>query len=95
PDLHAALAGRGKSRFLLQWRPCHPPHKTPARSIAPDAAGMSECRQELVFIGQHIDFAQLARELDACLLTDAEMAAGAEAWQALPDPFDPWVEVAA
>lgn len=51
-----------------------------------------DCRQELVFIGQHIDFARLARELDACLLTDVEMAGGAQAWQALADPFDPWVQ---
>ena len=54
-----------------------------------------DCRQELVFIGQHIDFARLTRELDACLLTDAEMAGGVEAWQALPDPFGPWTEEAA
>ncbi|TBU92042.1 zinc metallochaperone GTPase ZigA [Phytopseudomonas dryadis] len=54
-----------------------------------------DCRQELVFIGQHIDFARLAAELDACLLSDAEMAAGVEAWRRLPDPFGPWHEVAA
>ncbi|WP_425460517.1 zinc metallochaperone GTPase ZigA [Halopseudomonas laoshanensis] len=53
-----------------------------------------DCRQELVFIGQHIDFARLTRELDACLLTDAEMAGGVEAWQSLPDPFGPWTEEA-
>jgi G3E family GTPase len=54
-----------------------------------------DCRQELVFIGQHIDFALLTQELDACLLTDEEMAAGPAAWDALPDPFGPWVEGAA
>jgi G3E family GTPase len=54
-----------------------------------------DCRQELVFIGQNIDFAQLTAELDACLLTDAEMALGVDAWQALPDPFGPWHEEAA
>tara|TARA_R110002020_G_scaffold165700_1_gene353293 strand:- start:87650 stop:88432 length:783 start_codon:yes stop_codon:yes gene_type:complete len=54
-----------------------------------------DCRQELVFIGQHIDFALLTQELDACLLTDEEMAAGPAAWDALPDPFGPWVEEAA
>jgi G3E family GTPase len=51
-----------------------------------------DCRQELVFIGQNIDFARLTAELDACLLDDAEMAQGVEAWRALPDPFGPWVE---
>ncbi|SHL48959.1 zinc metallochaperone GTPase ZigA [Phytopseudomonas punonensis] len=53
-----------------------------------------DCRQELVFIGQHIDFDQLHAELDDCLLTDAEMAAGTESWLRLPDPFGPWQEAA-
>ncbi len=53
-------------------------------------ADVGDCRQELVFIGQHIDFAQLTAELEACLLDDAEMALGSEAWRALPDPFGPW-----
>ncbi|WP_349971681.1 zinc metallochaperone GTPase ZigA [Pseudomonas caspiana] len=51
-----------------------------------------DCRQELVFIGQNIDFAQLTAELDKCLLTDAEMALGTDGWVALPDPFGPWHE---
>ncbi|AYC34956.1 GTP-binding protein [Pseudomonas cavernae] len=49
-----------------------------------------DCRQELVFIGQHMDFARLNADLDACLLDDAEMALGAQRWQRLPDPFGPW-----
>ena len=53
-----------------------------------------DCRQELVFIGQNIDFAQLHAELDDCLLSDAEMAAGVETWCQLADPFGPWVEAA-
>ena len=55
-------------------------------------AQSGDCRQELVFIGQNIDFAPLTAELDACLLDDAEMALGVDAWLALPDPFGPWVE---
>ncbi len=51
---------------------------------------VGDCRQELVFIGQHIDFAQLDAELGACLLSDEEMALGAEGWQRLPDPFGDW-----
>jgi G3E family GTPase len=54
-----------------------------------------DCRQELVFIGQNIDFDQLTAELDNCLLTDAEMALGTEGWVALPDPFGPWHEMEA
>ena len=53
-------------------------------------ADVGDCRQELVFIGQHIDFTQLTAELDACLLNDAEMALGIEAWRTLPDPFGLW-----
>ncbi|MNF88510.1 putative metal chaperone YciC [compost metagenome] len=53
-------------------------------------ADCGDCRQELVFIGQNIDFVQLTAELDACLLSDAEMAEGAESWCQLADPFGPW-----
>ncbi|MCS4284081.1 G3E family GTPase [Pseudomonas sp. BIGb0278] len=51
-----------------------------------------DCRQELVFIGQNIDFAQLSTALDACLLTDEEMAAGSDAWLKFSDPFGAWHE---
>ena len=55
----------------------------------PDTA---DCRQELVFIGQHIDFSLLTHELDACLLSDAEMALGEASWKRLNDPFGDWYE---
>ena len=54
-----------------------------------------DCRQELVFIGQNIDFAQMRAELDQCLLTDEEMALGVESWRQWVDPFGPWYEEAA
>ena len=56
---------------------------------------VGDCRQELVFIGQNIDFQQLSDELDDCLLTDEEMALGVEGWRLLADPFGPWHEEAA
>lgn len=56
------------------------------------SADIGDCRQELVFIGQNIDFASLNAELDACLLDDAEMALGVDSWLTLPDPFGTWVE---
>ncbi|WP_447803750.1 zinc metallochaperone GTPase ZigA [Pseudomonas serbica] len=54
-----------------------------------------DCRQELVFIGQNIDFVLLNAELDDCLLNDEEMLLDAEGWGLLPDPFGPWHEDAA
>jgi G3E family GTPase len=47
-------------------------------------------RQELVFIGIGMDAAAIRASLDACLLTDKEMRAGAKAWASLADPFPPW-----
>ncbi|WP_321374610.1 GTP-binding protein [Pseudomonas extremaustralis] len=45
---------------------------------------VGDCRQELVFIGQDLDTDVLQRELDHCLLSAEEIAAGPLAWQALP-----------
>ena len=53
-----------------------------------------DCRQELVFIGQNIDFTQLRADLDACLLSDQEFERGSAHWQRMDDPFLPWLEVA-
>lgn len=47
-------------------------------------------RQEIAIIGIDMDDEALRRRLDACLLTDAEMACGVRAWRSLPDPFPQW-----
>lgn len=49
-----------------------------------------DMRQELVFIGQGLDAAEVTAQLDACLLNDKELLAGKELWQQLPDPFPAW-----
>jgi len=46
-------------------------------------------RQELVFIGLEMDQAHITTLLQACLLTDEEMASGVEAWASLDDPLPP------
>ena len=51
-----------------------------------------DCRQELVFIGQNIDFHRLRAELDTCLLSDYEWNLGPEHWLRMDDPFAPWLE---
>jgi len=50
-----------------------------------------DCRQELVFIGQNVDSGQVCSSLDACLLTDEELAGGLGRWRSYPDPFPSWL----
>jgi G3E family GTPase len=47
-------------------------------------------RQEIVIIGIDMDEAELRRRLNACLLSDAEIARGPQAWRRLRDPFPAW-----
>lgn len=49
---------------------------------------VGDCRQELVFIGQNINFNQLEASLNACLLTDDELAQGPATWQQWAEPFN-------
>lgn len=50
-------------------------------------------RQELVFIGMRMNEAAITAALDACLLTNAEMAMGALRWADFADPFPAWQAV--
>jgi G3E family GTPase len=54
------------------------------------SAETGDARQEIVFIGAGMVEAQTRATLDACLLTDAEMAVGPLGWRRLPDPFPTW-----
>ncbi|WP_018861219.1 zinc metallochaperone GTPase ZigA [Thioalkalivibrio sp. ALJ3] len=47
-------------------------------------------RQEIVLIGIKMDADAMRQRLDACLLTDDEMAAGPQQWQYFEDPFPIW-----
>ncbi len=46
-------------------------------------------QQNLVFIGHEMDQVRVTETLDACLLTDSEMAQGPTAWKGFDDPFPP------
>lgn len=47
-------------------------------------------KQELVFIGIEIDEALLRERLSQCLLTEAELDLGTDAWLQMSDPFPHW-----
>ena len=51
-----------------------------------------DMRQELVFIGQHLDKEKVIKSLDECLLTEDEVLKGREYWESLNDPFPAWNE---
>ncbi|MCF1596841.1 CobW family GTP-binding protein [Streptomyces muensis] len=52
-----------------------------------------DCCQHLVFTSPALDRDGLEQLLESCLLTDAEYAAGRDAWKQLPPAFDTLLEV--
>ena len=51
---------------------------------------VGDCRQEMVFIGIGMDEIDLYDSLQACLLSDEELAQGPQLWQEFADPFPKW-----
>jgi G3E family GTPase len=51
---------------------------------------VGDARQEMVLIGIDMDEPALRARLDACLLSDAEMAGGPTQWFGFADPFPDW-----
>ncbi|WP_068860443.1 zinc metallochaperone GTPase ZigA [Perlucidibaca aquatica] len=87
--LHYGAAGH----WWASVAPEHWPEDEASREaiLAEWDAEVGDCRQEIVFIGQSLDTKNAIDILDACLLTDAEMQMGPEAWAALSDPFPQWL----
>lgn len=51
---------------------------------------LGDRRQQFVVIGIGMEEEDLRQRIDDCLLTDAEMLLGREAWKAFTDPFPQW-----
>jgi hypothetical protein len=78
-----------------RWWASMPESEWPEDYVADIRANWQEpygdCRQELVFIGQNIDADKARQELDWCLLSDDELAAGKNNWVTFPDRFPAWL----
>ncbi|WP_017925088.1 zinc metallochaperone GTPase ZigA [Thioalkalivibrio sp. HL-Eb18] len=79
------------------WWAAVPPEKRPTDEDWWDTAiapvwdeRFGDRRQEIVLIGINMDADAMRQRLDACLLTDDEMAAGPQQWQHFEDPFPVW-----
>jgi G3E family GTPase len=54
------------------------------------AEPFGDMRQELVFIGQGLDQANITQALDDCLLSEEDVLRGKAYWKTLNDPFPTW-----
>jgi len=100
---HPTLAGSWSQAGAISrqsvagyWWAAMPPERWPQD---PEAVAMirakwneavGDARQELVIIGMDMDEAALRAGLDACLLSDAEMAQGPKVWTTWHNPFAGW-----
>lgn len=88
-----AVARHGPAGY---WWAAVPPERWPddPESVALIRAkwddSVGDARQEIVLIGVDMDEFELRRCLDACLLTDDEMAQGPDAWTTWHNPFPEW-----
>lgn len=80
------------------WWAAVPPERWPTD---PETVGLirskwdervGDARQELVLIGMDMDEGALHARFNDCLLTDAEMTLGPDAWQQWSMPFSGWPE---
>ena len=90
--MHHAAAGRWWAAVPRELWPDDPLMLSEIKQDWAEPFG--DRRQELVFIGQQLDEPILRAELDACLLTDAELAEGPAIWQYYPDAFPAWPTLA-
>jgi len=68
------------------WEAMDPEYK---EAISKDFEGeQGDRRQEMVFIGKDMNQQAIIAAIEACLLTDEEMALGKDVWMNAPNPFD-------
>jgi G3E family GTPase len=85
-ELHCAPAGTWWAAREDHSRELEMPERTRKEWREP----LGDRRQAIAFMGIDVDGEAFRAQLDACLLTDSEMAAGEESWRSLTDPFPSW-----
>jgi G3E family GTPase len=85
-ELHCASAGAWWAARDQSSRESGMPERTRAEWQEP----FGDRRQSFAIMALDVDRATLQSRLDACLLTDAEMAGGPDSWKKLSDPFPSW-----
>lgn len=85
-ELHCAPAGTWWAAREDHARELEMPERTRREWKEP----FGDRRQAIAFMGIDVEEEALRAEVDACLLTDSEMAAGEESWRSLTDPFPSW-----
>ena len=79
------ITGRWWASIPREHWPEHPEDRD--RILADWDDRFGDRRQRIVFIGQGLDEGRMRAELDACLLTDDEMALGPREWTTFEDPL--------
>jgi G3E family GTPase len=85
-EIHCASAGTWWAARDQHTRDAEMPESTRAEWQEP----FGDRRQSFALLALDLDENLLRAQIDACLLTDAEMAAGPASWHDLPDPFPSW-----
>jgi G3E family GTPase len=85
-ELHCASAGAWWAARDQSSRETEMPESTRNEWEEP----FGDRRQTFAIMALKVDRSILQSQLDACLLTDEEMAAGTESWKNFTDPFPSW-----
>jgi G3E family GTPase len=85
-DLHCASAGAWWAARDQASRESEMPERTRAEWKEP----FGDRRQTFALMALDLDRATLQSQLDACLLTDSELAGGPDSWKGFADPFPSW-----
>ena len=85
-DLHCASAGTWWAAREQSSREAEMPERSRNEWKEP----FGDRRQSFAMMALEVDRSTLQSQLDACLLTDLEMADGPELWKNFDDPFPSW-----